>query len=420
MANRFVSPNQQFFGPNGQFLSGGLLTFFVSGTTTLAITYSDEGLTTPNPNPVVLDSNGYANSVFLDPSVTYKVVLSEPNGSQIWSFDPVGDDSNGTTPLGSTASVSADESFAASYEWQTNDVNRFVLSKDNEAETGSNAGSNLIMSAFSDAGVLVTNCFSITRATGIFDFSSGVPTVQGGSFASAIAASLASLGITVATGTVVGMAMPFSVNGYLLCDGSTFTQAQFPNLFNYLVQTVNCTISIASPSVFTTSSPHGLVNNTPLTLNTTGSLPTGFSEGTTYFTQVASATTFTLAASPNGSAIAGTGSQSGQQSYNVAPWGVPASGSFNVPNLLGLFPRFFDPSGTIDIDRGFAVLEQSQLQTHTHLVGFDQNETAGGSGPTLTNFIGSTGQFQSGPPNSGNSGSETRPINQTLFPFIKT
>lgn len=89
MANRFVSPQQQFISFAGQPYAGGFLYFYISGTSTPTPTYQDEGLTTPNTNPVVLDSAGDAGNIFLDPGIVYKVELADSNNNPIWTFDPV-------------------------------------------------------------------------------------------------------------------------------------------------------------------------------------------------------------------------------------------------------------------------------------------------------------------------------------------
>lgn len=87
--SRFVSPAQQPVQSTGLPYPGGQLFFYVSGTTGLAVTYSDSALTIPNTNPVILDSAGDAGNVFLDPTITYKVVLFDVNNNLIWTFDPV-------------------------------------------------------------------------------------------------------------------------------------------------------------------------------------------------------------------------------------------------------------------------------------------------------------------------------------------
>src|ERR1700759_4119042 len=88
MANRFSSPNQQFVDSAGLPYAGGFLYFFASGTSTPLNTYSDSALTTPNTNPITLDSAGRAGSVFLQ-NLPYKVQLFDVNNVQIWTEDPV-------------------------------------------------------------------------------------------------------------------------------------------------------------------------------------------------------------------------------------------------------------------------------------------------------------------------------------------
>lgn len=76
-------------------------------------------------------------------------------------------------------------------------------------------------------------------------------------------------------------------------------------------------ITIASPGVLTAVA-HGLVVGNPIQLATTGTLPSGLVEGTTYFVQeVLTADTFTLASALSGAAINTTGSYSGTVSYQV-------------------------------------------------------------------------------------------------------
>lgn len=83
-----LMPNakQQYFTANGVPLSGGLLYTYEAGTTTPKVTYSDAAGTTPNANPIVLDSRGEA-TVFWDGS--YKVVLKDSLGTTIWTQDNV-------------------------------------------------------------------------------------------------------------------------------------------------------------------------------------------------------------------------------------------------------------------------------------------------------------------------------------------
>lgn len=88
MANRLFSPDEQFCDQNGLPYAGGTLSFYASGTSTPLSTFSNQALSSPNTNPVVLDSAGRAGAIFLQ-SLSYKVILADVNSNQIWVQDPV-------------------------------------------------------------------------------------------------------------------------------------------------------------------------------------------------------------------------------------------------------------------------------------------------------------------------------------------
>lgn len=90
MPNRFVAPWQQFFANpvTGAPLALGQLFFYASGTSTPLATYKDSALTSLNTNPVILDSNGFGENIFLQ-NLAYKVVLEDANNNTIWTADPV-------------------------------------------------------------------------------------------------------------------------------------------------------------------------------------------------------------------------------------------------------------------------------------------------------------------------------------------
>jgi hypothetical protein len=82
----------QWFTDAGLIASGYQLFTYEAGTTTKLDTYSDAALTTPNTNPIVLDSAGRAD-VFLD-AFSYKFVLAPPTDtdpptSPVWTVDNV-------------------------------------------------------------------------------------------------------------------------------------------------------------------------------------------------------------------------------------------------------------------------------------------------------------------------------------------
>ena len=90
MPNRLNTPNPQFIGNDGLPLAGAFLYFYATGTDTPLDTYSDPDLDVShaNPNPIELDSDGYAGPVFLQ-NLAYKVVLENSDLTQIWTEDPV-------------------------------------------------------------------------------------------------------------------------------------------------------------------------------------------------------------------------------------------------------------------------------------------------------------------------------------------
>lgn len=58
--------------------------------------------------------------------------------------------------------------------FQTAGLNRWIVATDNSAESGSNAGSNLVINRFNDAGAFVDTPVSINRATGIITLNDSV------------------------------------------------------------------------------------------------------------------------------------------------------------------------------------------------------------------------------------------------------
>jgi hypothetical protein len=83
----FVKP--QIMKDNGQPCAGCSLYAYAAGTTTPLATYSDSAMTTPNTNPIILDSAGRA-SIWLS-AASYKFVLKLTTGVTVWTYDNVYD-----------------------------------------------------------------------------------------------------------------------------------------------------------------------------------------------------------------------------------------------------------------------------------------------------------------------------------------
>ena len=99
--SRFVMPNQFFVTTAGNPAVGYLLYFYQTGTNSPQNTYADAAFTTPNSNPITADANGDFGNIFLLSTPNYRVTLTDPNGVQIWTMDPVGPNAG----LGSGASI---------------------------------------------------------------------------------------------------------------------------------------------------------------------------------------------------------------------------------------------------------------------------------------------------------------------------
>jgi hypothetical protein len=79
----------QWFDTNGNPVANGFLYTYIAGTNTPLASYNDHtgGAGALNPNPVQLDSGGYAD-VWLT-AASYKLILQDANHVQIWSIDGV-------------------------------------------------------------------------------------------------------------------------------------------------------------------------------------------------------------------------------------------------------------------------------------------------------------------------------------------
>jgi hypothetical protein len=107
-----------------------------------------------------------------------------------------------------------------------------------------------------------------------------------------------------------------SANWYKATQGSVDTQA-------------TVTMTIASPCVV--SWANVFVDGQPIAFTTTGALPTGIVAGTTYYVKTPNTSTFNLAATPGGTAIVTTGTQSGVHTGCAAGGGLA---TFTAPQCL--------------------------------------------------------------------------------------
>lgn len=114
---------------SGDPLSGGLVFTYEPGTSTKKTTYSDSALTTPNANPVVLDSRGEA-AIFGDGN--FKIVVapstdSDPPVAAIWTVDDVTTLTGATyntiwIPAAAMTSLATNGATPGTNEYATNDI----------------------------------------------------------------------------------------------------------------------------------------------------------------------------------------------------------------------------------------------------------------------------------------------------------
>jgi len=83
-----VGNGQQFFDNNGVPLAGGLIYTYQAGTSSALATYTDNGGTVANANPIVLDSAGRVPyEIWMFTGYSYKFVIQTSAGASIQTLD---------------------------------------------------------------------------------------------------------------------------------------------------------------------------------------------------------------------------------------------------------------------------------------------------------------------------------------------
>jgi hypothetical protein len=93
MASVLLSPygnGQQFFDDNGVPLAGGLIYTYQAGSSTPLVTYTDNGGTIANANPIILDASGRTpQQIWLLDGFSYKFILQNSDGVLIQTLDNI-------------------------------------------------------------------------------------------------------------------------------------------------------------------------------------------------------------------------------------------------------------------------------------------------------------------------------------------
>lgn len=85
----FGGAGWQFFDNNGKLLTGGKLYTYQAGTSTPATTYTDSTGNTAHSNPIVLDSAGRVNEIWLTSGQSYKFVVKTAQDVLIGTYDDI-------------------------------------------------------------------------------------------------------------------------------------------------------------------------------------------------------------------------------------------------------------------------------------------------------------------------------------------
>lgn len=208
------------------------------------------------------------------------------------------------------------------------------------------------------------------------------------------AAARQALGVSVSP---VGMTTPYAgrsaPSGWLLCYGQAVSRTTYADLFAMLHESATIAMTIATPCVVTWSG-RTWQEGEPIKFSTTGTLPTGLVAGTAYYAKSPSGATCNLAATPGGTAINTSGSQSGTHTGICAPFGNgDGSTTFNVPDFRGRSPIGKDNLGGTSANVVTAALADAlggaggaethtlitaEMPAHNHTYGGSQQTVAGG------------------------------------------
>lgn len=102
----FYNPLARQLSISGTILPGWTAQFYLTGTTTPADVYTDGALTTPHTNPVEADADGHMPPIYLNPAVTYRVLMKDADGVTVpdGDIDPI-DVSRGSGGSGSAPPI---------------------------------------------------------------------------------------------------------------------------------------------------------------------------------------------------------------------------------------------------------------------------------------------------------------------------
>jgi hypothetical protein len=220
MASVLLSPvgvGQQYFDNNGVPLAGGLIYTYQAGTSTPLATYTDNGGTTANANPIVLDSAGRVPyEIWMFTGYSYKFVIQSATATSIQTLDnlyPILQNAPASAPAipsggiilwsGSTGSVPSGWYLCDGTNGTPDLRNSFIVGAGNTYAVGATGGSAdaIVVSHTHTATSTVTDpqhSHNLSNSAGGTSGLGGSSTTSPGT-SSVGATNAASTGITVAT-----------------------------------------------------------------------------------------------------------------------------------------------------------------------------------------------------------------------------
>ena len=211
-----VGIGQQFFDNNGVPLTGGLIYTYQAGSSTPLVTYTDNGGTTANANPIVLDSSGRVpNEIWLLNGYSYKFIITSASGTSLITLDNLygilqtAPAVTNTVPSGliaiwsgSTGSVPSGWYLCDGTNGTPDLRNSFILGAGNTYAVGATGGSTdaIVVSHTHTATSVVTDPGHIHTDSRGYVFATGSGTYGGGGLGATQSNNASAVtGITVAT-----------------------------------------------------------------------------------------------------------------------------------------------------------------------------------------------------------------------------
>lgn len=225
----FLSPigNSQTFDANGDPLNGGQIETYLAGSSTPAATYTDDTGSTPQSNPIILNSLGYPTlgAVWLTGGQSYKFVIKDSLGVTLRTIDNI----SGVNDASVSQSEWVVSGFTPTYinatSFSVPGDQTMVLQINRRLRTANTSGliySTITNSVFASGITTVT----VLNDSGVLD--AGISVISYGLLSSDNPSVPA---IFVPTGAVVPFAKNTPPTGWLKANGAAVSRTTYAALF---------------------------------------------------------------------------------------------------------------------------------------------------------------------------------------------